>query len=239
LLLSISTGRQWFQFSHFSVKEFLTSDRLAYSTENLSRFHVVPHSAHSIVAQASLSVLLHLDDRVDKKSIKGFPFSRYAAEHWVDHGRFENVSSSLQGEMERLFDQGQPSFATWIWIYDIDHPFQQHMFEDRPAPPEAVPLYYATLCGFRALVEHLMAAHPENVNARGGYYGTPVNAALIKRNVEIALLLIEHGADVNTIDETNRTPLYRASESGRIDIVEFYSNTPQTLTCGTYMTRRH
>ena len=156
------------QFSHFSVKEFLTSNQLAHSTENLSRFHVLPHTAHSILAQASLSVLLHLGDRVDKKSIEDFPFSRYAAQHWVNHGQFENVSSNLQDEMERLFDPDQPSFATWIWIYDIDHPFRQPIFEARPAPPEAVPLYYATLCGFRALVEHLISTHPEDVNAKGG-----------------------------------------------------------------------
>jgi len=118
------------QFSHFSVKEFLTSDRLANSTEDLSRYHVHPHSAHTILAQASLTILLHLGDRVDKNSIKRFPFAQYAAQHWVDHGRFENVSSSIQDAMERLFDMDEPSFATWIWIYDIDYPFRQRMFED-------------------------------------------------------------------------------------------------------------
>jgi hypothetical protein len=209
------------QFSHFSVKEFLTSERLAYSIKNLSRFHILPRSAHSILAQASLCALLYLGDRVDKKSIEDFPFARYAAEHWVYHGRFENVSSSLQDAMERLFDADQPSFATWIWIYDIDHPFAQQMFEPHPAQPEAVPLYYAALCGFRALVEHLIAAHPGDVNAKGGYYGTPVNAALIKGNTEMTLLLLEHGADVNTMDNRHMTPLYRATEGGRRHSVEF------------------
>ena len=208
------------QFSHFSVKEFLTSDRLAYSTENLSRFYVLPHSAHTILAQASLSVLLHLGNRVDKKKIEEFPFARYAAEHWVGHGQFEDVSSNLWDAMVRLFDPEQPSFATWIWIYDIDHPFRPHMLEAHPVPPEAVPLYYAILCSFRALVEHLIAVHPEDVNARGGYYGAPVNAALAKRNVEMALLL-EHDADPNTMNEGKVTALYRASESGHRDIVKF------------------
>ena len=102
------------QFSHFSVKEFLTSDRLAESTDDLSRFHVVPYAAHTILAQASLSVLLHLGDQVDKDSIKKFPFAQYAAQHWVDHGRFEDVSSCIQDSMKSLFDVGSPSFATWI-----------------------------------------------------------------------------------------------------------------------------
>ena len=214
-------GSPFVQFSHFSVKEFLTSDRLACSPENLSRFHVIPHSAHTILAQASLCVLLHLGNGIDRKGIEGFPFAQYAAEHWVSHGQFEDVSSSLQDAMEQLFDPEQPWFATWIWIYDIDYPFRPHMFEAQPVPPEAVPLYYATLCGFRALVEHLIAVHPEYINASGGYYGPPVNAALAKRNVEMALLLLEHDADVDTMDEKDVTALYRASESDHRDIVEF------------------
>ena len=208
------------QFAHFSVKEFLTSDRLANSTKALSRYHILPRSAHTILAQASLSVLLHLGNHVDKNSIAHFPFARYAAEHWVEHGQFEDVSSSIEDAMERLFDLDEPSFATWIWIYDIDYPFRPHMFETQPTRPEAVPLYYATLCGFHDLVEHLVAAHPEDVNAIGGYRHTAVNAALIIGNVEIALLLLEHGADVNIVDAEGWTPLLRASLSGRRDDVE-------------------
>jgi len=160
------------QFSHFSVKEFLTSDRLAKSTEELSRYHVVPYSAHSIVALASLSVLLHLGDHVDKDGMKKFAFAQYAAQHWVDHGRFEDVSSRIKDAMERLFDVDNPSFATWIWIYDIDYPFRQHMFEDRPPQPGGSALYYATLCGFRKLVEHLIAEYPRDINTRGGRHGS-------------------------------------------------------------------
>ena len=66
-LISVVTvdGSPVVQFSHFSVKEFLTSERLAKLTEEISRFHVVPCSAHTILAQASLSILLHLDDHVN------------------------------------------------------------------------------------------------------------------------------------------------------------------------------
>jgi len=208
------------QFSHFSVKEFLTSDRLAKSTEDLSRYHIVSYSAHTILAQACLSVLLHFGDQADKDTIKKFPFAQYAAQHWVDHGRFEDVSSRIQDAMERLFDGDGRSFATWIWIYDIDYPFRQHMFEDRPPRPEASALYYATLCGFHNLVEHLIAKYPGNINTRGGRHGSALNAALVKRNLGIALLLFGQGAHVDTTDASNHTPLWKASESGRRDDVE-------------------
>jgi hypothetical protein len=84
------------QFSHFSVKEYLTSDRLSKAGAELSRYHIVSLSAHTILAQASLGVLLHLGSSVSKQNIGNFPFAMYAARHWVDHARFEGVSSRIQ-----------------------------------------------------------------------------------------------------------------------------------------------
>jgi ankyrin repeat protein len=208
------------QFSHFSVQEFLTSDRLANAGEDLSHYHVALQSAHTTLAQASLTILLHLDDHADKKRMEKFPFAFYAARHWIDHGRFENVMQNIQGGMERLFDGDKPHFATWVWIYDIDHPFREHMSVTRPTVPAATPLYYATLCGFRSVVEHLLVTDSGKINSRGGYYYTCLHAGLAKGNVDIALLLLDHGADVNSPDELLQCPLHVASESGRHDHVE-------------------
>ena len=51
-------GSQVVQFSHFSVKEYLTSDRLAKAEECLSYYHILLEPAHTILAHAILSVLL-------------------------------------------------------------------------------------------------------------------------------------------------------------------------------------
>ena len=213
-------GSQVVQFSHFSVKEFLTSDRLAISRENLSGYYIVPHSAHTILAQASLSVLLQLDDGINKDSIQKFPLSGYAAEHWVNHGRFENVSSSIQVAMKQLFNPEKPHFSVWVWIYDIDDPWRGSMPTIHPERPTAVPLYYAVLCGFRGLIEHLIATYPRDIDTRGGYYESPLLAAFIKEDVDTALLLLCQGADVNARDKGGRSPLHRASRGVRTDIVQ-------------------
>ena len=42
----------------------------------------------------------------------------------------------------------------------------------------AFPLYYASLGGFYDVAEHLVARHPEHVDARGGLMVTPLVAAL-------------------------------------------------------------
>jgi len=92
------------QFSHFSVREYLTSERLANARKALSRYHILPGSAHIVLAQASLGVLLALDDEVDKHRVKEFPLALYAARYWVDHAQVENVSSSIEDAMKLLFD---------------------------------------------------------------------------------------------------------------------------------------
>jgi len=72
------------QFSHFSVKEFLTSDRLATSKVDASRYHHISvDAAHTIMAQACLAVLLRLDDQMDDQTVEGYPLAKYAADHFV------------------------------------------------------------------------------------------------------------------------------------------------------------
>ena len=218
-------GSSVVQFSHFSVKEFLTSSRLADAGEHLSRFHILPHPAHVILARASLSALLNLGDQVTNNMIENHPFAIYAARYWVEHAKFGDVSSSIQDLMERLFDPGEPHFATWVWLYDIDRPWEGHTVTTRPMRPKASPLYYATLCGFRNLIEDLATTYPGDVRAIGGTYSTPLHAALAKRDIDTALVLLEHGADINSLDFEGRSPLHRASLSGSWsgyrDIVEF------------------
>jgi ankyrin repeat protein len=214
-------GSQVVQFSHFSVKEFLTSDRLATAMGDLSGYHIIPHSAHTILAQASLSVLLQLDDHIDRDGIENYPLSSYAAQHWVEHGQFVGVSSAIQVAMEHLFNLDKPHFTNWLWIYDMDDPWRGGMPTKRPERPGTAPLYYAVLCGFRQLIEYLIASYPGDVNARGGYYLSPLLAAFIIEDINIALSLLQRGADVNVLlDMSSRSPLHRVGEGGRIDIAD-------------------
>src|ERR1700761_1049764 len=46
------------QFSHFSVKEFLMSDRLATLPKDISQYHIFPEAANTLIARACLGVLL-------------------------------------------------------------------------------------------------------------------------------------------------------------------------------------
>ena len=198
------------QFSHFSVKEFLTANRLLEPIKDVSRFHIRLEAAHTILAQACLGALLRLDDDVDRDKIENFPLARYAAQYWATHARVENVSSRIKDGMERLFDAVKPHFTVWLWIYNEDRggDSMPSMF---PKKPKAVPLYYAARLGFRDLAEHLITEHPEHVNARGGKSETPMHVAASVGQVDILSLLFEHGAELEGRAEYNMTPLHIAS----------------------------
>ena len=218
-------GSNVVQFSHFSVKEYLTSDRLRTSEiGNLQHYYIPLDAAHTILARACLTVLLELDENVDKKRLETFPPAFYAAQHWVDHARYEDVASRFQDAMERLFNPGNPYLAAWTWIHDVDS-YQVRKtidyLEERPAQPKATALYYAVLCGFSGLANYLIITHAENVNAKCGRRGTPLHAALYKGHLDAASVLLAHGVDVNTTNESNRTPLCSAYNHGHLNVMRF------------------
>ena len=205
------------QFSHISVKEFLTANRLAEPIRDVTRYHIRLKASHTILAEACLGVLLQLDDRVGRDSIENSPLARYAAQYWPTHARSEkNASSRIQGGMERLFDAEKPHFATWLWIYDEDRRGRS-MATISPEKPEAPPLYYAARFGFRDLAEHLIAEHPEHVIAKGGRDVTPMHVAAFAGHADILSLLLEHGAAVDGQGILGQTPLHRASMFGNLE----------------------
>jgi hypothetical protein len=220
-------GSQIVQFSHFSVKEFLTSSRIAGSSADVSRFHILLEPAHTILVKACLGVLLRLGELVDEDNIKyKFPLARYAAEHWVDHAQFENVSSHIREGMEDLFDPDKPYFAAWLQVHDIDteplyHSLLYQFASSHKTSNSAIPLYYAALCGFHDLAEQLIIKHPEQVYTTGGYFVSPLGAALRGGHLKIAQVLYERGADVDVQGNNDYTPLHGASWSGHFEIVQW------------------
>jgi hypothetical protein len=117
------------QFSHFSVKEYLTSDRLARSSGDVSRYHIVLEHAHTILAQACLGVLLRLDDRIDEGNVNDIPLVKYAAQYWVDHAQFEEVASRIRDAMGYFFDADKPHWPAWCRVQMIDEQWSQFIPE--------------------------------------------------------------------------------------------------------------
>ena len=211
------------QFSHFSVKEYLTSERLSTASGAASQYYIAMEPAHLILARSCLGVLLNLDIPVDgeyessdeggnRDSDEGMPLLKYAAEHWTSHAQVGNVSSCLKDAMETLFDPNKPYFRVFMRIRDTLN-----------CTCNQTPLYFAALHGFYDLVQHLINRHPEQVTHYKYTYLSPLVAALrSKKQVRLAELLIKHGAYVHIRGDP---PLCHAvrflDDSSRVNAVQF------------------
>ncbi|KAI0288057.1 hypothetical protein BC826DRAFT_721154, partial [Russula brevipes] len=215
-------GSKIVQFSHFSVKEFLTSDRLRTSEfGNICHYFIPLDAAHSILVRACITVLLQLDENVDKERLAAFPLAFYAAEHWVDHAKIREVASQVQDAMEQLLDPRKPYLAAWAcWIRDVDRGLVGRSIgnlPEHPPQPKGTALYYAALCGLCDLAEHLIVARAEDVGAKCGRHGSPLHAAVYMGHLDIARLLLDRGADVNLGNEDGKPPLVTAYDRRNLE----------------------
>jgi ankyrin repeat protein len=206
------------QFSHFSVKEFLMSDRLATARRDISQYHISLEDAHMLLTQASLSVLLRDPDA--NTPADSAPLARYAAQHWVTHAQVKNFASRFREGLEHLFDPDKPYFEAWVQLHNIDR------FSYSPTAPDSKPgtrsrsLYYAALCGFHEQVEHLTLKYPQCASAAGGSWGTALHSASFAGHLKVVSYLLRHGVDVNVRGSENDTSLLLASWNGHRDVVQ-------------------
>jgi len=208
------------QFSHFSVKEFLTSSRFADKCDTTSRrYHVSMTPANTLVAQACLGILLHLDENITRDSLVKFPLAKYAAEHWVEHARCEGAMENAEEGMKQLFNPRKSHLAVWLWIHD---PIRPHERPEMPSPPCGTPLHYAAFCGLYTVANLLAIEHPQDVHSGDGFdTSTPLHVASKQGHVEVARVLLDHGACMTAPDMYQRTPLHCASNHGHVDLTRF------------------
>ena len=191
------------------------SDRLATSRRDISQYHISLEDANTLLAQASLAVLLR-DPDVNNHA-DSTPLARYAAEHWVTHAQVKNVASRLHDGMKDLFDPDKPYFDAWVQLHNVDLRMSRQIVPD--SEPGARPLYYAALCGFHELMEHLTLKYPRCANAGGGNCGTPLHAASYGGHLQTVQSLLRRGVGVDVRGHLNRTPLMLASWWGHCDII--------------------
>ena len=216
-------GPKIVQFSHFSVKEFLTSDRLQLSSiGNIRQYYIPLEPAHAILARACVAVLLQVDEEQDEGRFRTLPLGSYAIEHWVRHAGFEGVASRIEDSLGYLFDPKMPFFKPRILLRCVEgmddiYPYKPGRFSDEP--DKVTPLYLAAFCGFSGLVKHLIITHAPDVNAECGGGLSPLHVASIGQ-VDCARILLDNGAHVNTQESANWAPLHFASYNGHLEVAQ-------------------
>ncbi|KAF8512781.1 hypothetical protein JB92DRAFT_2669017, partial [Gautieria morchelliformis] len=177
------------RLAHFSVREYLISEHLHTST--LSYYHFDEKIAHVSIAKTCLAYLLQFDQHngVNSNTARSYPLSHYAADNWLDHAGWDQASDwdDLHGLIMRLLEPMSAVYINWMWLYCQSKPREYHGMN---------PLYITAEKGLEQACQWLLEKGLD-VNAPGGYYGTPLQAAALQGHDVIVQLLLEKGADVN------------------------------------------
>ncbi|EMD37418.1 hypothetical protein CERSUDRAFT_123391 [Gelatoporia subvermispora B] len=94
------------QFAHYSVQEYLTSERLR-KDNDCSHFYIETGHAHATLAAACLSTLLQFSRPTDDipHRTSQFPLAEYSAPHWISHvAQARDVPTHVQDAMNRDAD---------------------------------------------------------------------------------------------------------------------------------------
>ncbi|EPS35534.1 hypothetical protein H072_11049 [Dactylellina haptotyla CBS 200.50] len=217
--------------SHYSVKEYLTSDRLR--DASLSEYSTTADTAHNFIAECSLLYLLDMGkgEVLETPPFEEFPLLEYCAVNWTEHYKKagENGGSPATELLLRLFDESESSaYINWLNAYDPDW--------DAPGNSRgrsgwgrdlkkstgelAEPLYWASFIGFASIAGKLVDNGADLNGSGKGYFGSPLAVAAYYRHEALVAYLLESGADANGKGGNFGSVLQAAAAGGSRKVVE-------------------
>jgi len=217
----ISTVR----IAHFSVQEYLESDRIL--QHKAAPFRVRKLETDAEIASICLTYLL--EPALSRDSMEKYPLALYAAKTWHEHFRDGGKNTHARHQALRLFRSSRGEFENWVTIWNVD------AYDGRkPSGKVPSPVYYASLLGLDLVLSKLLCEKPSGsafsalslpeisdlVNAQGGYYGNALQAASRNGHEKVVEQLLDKGTDVNAQGGRYGNALEAASQNGREKVVE-------------------
>jgi hypothetical protein len=184
------------RLAHFSVKEYLESERI--SKSSAKQFYLESATGHRALSQSCLTYMRYYTTSPEKtlkhRDLGTFPLLKYAARSWFYHCALQQGGETGR---EVSFLQNAQAKDDWLLVHNPDAPWNEPFVVDKfQATTPGSAIYYASLLGLPVAVRSLLASGAD-VNAQGGEYGSALQAAAAGGHTEIAQVLVDKGADVN------------------------------------------
>jgi hypothetical protein len=205
------TPGAWIRLAHFSVKEYLESERI--SGSSASFFRLEAGACHRFLAQSCLTYLMCYSKSGEKTSPKldqdKFHLLHYAADQWYKHSRLQS-GDGVSREVALL--ECQDARIDWLQIRDLE-------FRGMNLPvwsPRRMPsICYAVQLRLPRVVKGLLEAG-QDANAVG-LDDEPVLVTAARNEDQVTVeLLLAHGADMNmtSTNDIGASALWVAASRG-------------------------
>ncbi|KAF8483149.1 hypothetical protein JB92DRAFT_2676131, partial [Gautieria morchelliformis] len=202
------------RLAHFSVREYLISERLRTGHATLSYFYFNEKMADVFIARTCLSYLLQFDRHgvVDLNTPSSFPLCRYATVNWMLHAAADPAGDSddLQKLIIALLEPTNAMYINWLNGLEVNAPDGFYA---------GTPLQWAAHNGCDITVQ-LLTEKGAEVNAQGGEHGSALLEAALAGHYSTVQLLLEKGANVNAQGRHYGNALQVAAFRGRDMIVQ-------------------
>ncbi len=200
------------KLAHFSVKEYLISDRSNHSYPRLQQGR-----EHQQIARSCLAYLQYYSSSDFKKltdqDFSTFPLLEYASSLWFFHSR-QQRDVDCRWELRLL--SSEDCKKDWLLAYNPD---LQSIGNFCGFNNMGCGLYYAALLGLENVVEVFTVAGTD-VDSEGGRHGNALQAASREGHERIVQMLIKRGSRVNATVGVYGNALQAASRGGHKKIVE-------------------
>ena len=212
------------RLSHYSVKEYLRSERAIEGPANF--FALMPEESNVEIALTCLTYInLHDFDEGPCVSatqfecrLSNYPFLDYACNYWFIHAQSEAAQSKIGPLFDKIWTDSQaPKYLAWFQTYSDTTITNRRAFDTYKTTDPSI-LYYPSLWGLHMLCTRLISQKVP-VNKQGGYYGNPLQAAAMIVKESIVQMLLDHGAEVNSQGGYYGNALQAAAGSGSKPIV--------------------
>lgn len=179
-------------------------------------FHITEIGASQTIIQSSLLYIKNYSSSERKssstKDLDEFPLLQYASRFWSENVQaIQDMAAPRTDDLIFEFLVCVENRSSWLRIHKPEQYYLEPFF---PTDYEvASPLYYASLLCLCNIIERMIKIGTD-MDAKGGYYGTALQAASKFRHSEVVKLLLKAGADVNIQGGYYGTALQAASGFG-------------------------